>query len=224
VVACVESFSAEIAATFRAQAIIAVLLSTLLVVIYVWVRFGSFRYSFAAILATLHDCLVAVGVIGFAEIFYDFAPATATAVGIMPFKLDLNIMAAVLTVLGFSLNDTIVIMDRIRETKGKMPHANRAIINDALNKTFGRTIITAGTTLFATLVLYLYGGEAIRGFAYSLTAGILVGIYSSIAIAAPLVWKERSEHTPGSTGPNYSGAAIQKREAGEPSDKNLAAT
>jgi SecD/SecF fusion protein len=218
--ASVESFSSEIAATFRAQAIIAVLLSTVLVIIYVWVRFGSFRYSMAAIITTLHDCLVAVGVIAFAEVLYDFSPGVATTLGIMPFKFDLNILAAVLTVLGYSLNDTIIVMDRIRETKGKLHHANRRIINESINKTISRTVITSGTTLIASFVLYLYGGEAVRGFAYSLTAGVLVGTYSSIAVAAPLVWKEEHEK-PTSTPPGYSRAGATPPKGPEDDAKKL---
>lgn len=199
--ASVESFSSEIAATFRAGAIIAVMLSTVLVIIYVWVRFGSFRYSMAAIITTLHDCLVAVGVIAFAEVLNEVAPGVAGFLGIMPFKMDLNIVAAVLTILGYSLNDTIIVMDRIRETKGKLSYANRRIINESINKTVSRTVITSGTTFFACMVLYLFGGEAVHGFAYSMLAGILIGTYSSIAIAAPLVWSEQHEkpayHGPG---------------------------
>jgi SecD/SecF fusion protein len=215
--ASVESFSAEIAATFRAQAIIAVLLSTVLVIIYVWVRFGSFRYSAASIVTTLHDCVVSVGVIAMAEVLYDNAPGLASALGIMPFKFDLNILAAVLTVLGYSINDTIIVMDRIRETKGKLHNANRRIINDSINKTISRTVITSGTTLLAAFVLYLYGGEAVRGFAYSLTAGVLVGTYSSIAVAAPLVWKEEHEtptlHGPGHATGRSTAASAEKQEA-----------
>jgi len=192
----VESFSPAIAATFRAKAVTAVLLSTLLVVIYVWVRFGSFRYSMAAIVTTLHDCLVAVGAIAASQVFYRMAPDLAESLGIMSFKLDLNLVAAVLTILGYSLNDTIIVMDRIRETKGKLVYAPRRVINESINKTVSRTIITSGTTLFAVVVLYIYGGEAVRGFSFAMLVGIFVGTYSSIAVAAPLVWSDH--HEPGS--------------------------
>jgi preprotein translocase SecF subunit len=84
-------------------------------------------------------------------------------------------------------------MDRIRENKGKLPHANRSIINDAINQTISRTVITSGTTLIAVVVLYLFGGEAVRGFAYAMLVGVMVGTYSSIAVAAPLVWSEEHE-------------------------------
>ncbi len=205
--ASVESFSAQIAQTFRAQAILAVVLSTVLVVIYVWVRFGSIRYSGAAIITTLHDCLVAVGAIAFAEILFDNAPGVATTLGIMPFKVDLNLVAAVLTILGYSLNDTIIVMDRIRENKGKLPNATRSIINGSINMTISRTVITSSTTGLAALVLYLYGGEAVRGFAYAMLVGVVVGTYSSIAVASPLVWSEAHEtHHRG--GPPGAGATV----------------
>jgi len=189
----VESFSPQIARTFQAQAIIAVLLSSILVIIYVWVRFGSLSYSMAAILTTLHDCLVAVGAIALAQILCKMMPGPSAALGILPFKLDLNLVAAVLTILGFSLNDTIIVMDRIREVKGKLAHASKAIINESINKTISRTIITSGTTFFAVIVLYCFGGEAVRGFSYAMLIGVFVGTYSSIAVAAPLVWSEKHD-------------------------------
>lgn len=199
--ASVESFSSSIAATFAAQAIVAVAISTLLIVVYIWVRFNSFRYSLAAIATSLHDCIVAVGAIAIAGWLYGQAPETARSFGILPFKIDLNVVAAVLTILGYSLNDTVIVMDRIREMKGKMPHASKKIINDAINQTISRTIITGGTTFMATMILYLYGGEAVRAFAFSFIIGILVGTYSSIAVAAPIVWvgsSENPEPKPGS--------------------------
>lgn len=184
----VQSFSPAVAGTFRAQAIIAVLLSTLLIVIYVWVRFNSLRYSLAAMVCTAHDCLVAIGFVALATVVYRNFPNFAGAIGLLPFKIDLNVVAAVLTILGYSLNDTIIVMDRIRENRGKLPYASRVVINGAINQTISRTIITAGTTAMATLVLYIVGGEGVRVFAYTMLIGILVGTYSSIAVAAPLLW------------------------------------
>ena len=183
-----QSFSPAVAQTFRNQAIVAVLLAMTMIVIYVWVRFGSLRYSLAAILTTLHDIVVVVGLIAVAEIIYDKAPGLANTLGILPFKIDLPLVAAVLTILGYSLNDTIIIMDRIRENRGKLPYASRAVVNLSINQTISRTVITSGTTLLAVLVLYIFGGEGVREFAYALLVGIGVGTYSSIAIAAPLVW------------------------------------
>ncbi len=186
--ASVESFSSSVASTFQARAVAAVVLSAILITIYIWIRFASARYSMAAIATSLHDSLVAVGLIAVAELVYNAAPGFSQSIGLLPFKIDLNVIASILTILGYSLNDTIVIMDRIREKRGKLPYASRAIINRAVNDTISRTIITGGTTLIATFVLYLIGGESVRAFAFSFLVGILIGTFSSIAIAAPIVW------------------------------------
>lgn len=97
-------------------------------------------------------------------------------------------IAALLTIAGYSLNDTIVIMDRIRETKGKSAEADYDMINTAVNHTLSRTVITGGSTFFACIALYILGGEGMRPFAFALTVGLVVGTYSSVGIAAPLVW------------------------------------
>lgn len=183
----VQSFSPAIARTFAAQAAAAVFLSVILLVIYVWVRFDSARFGVAAIVATMHDCVLAVGLIGLAEIIHDEAPSLAQALGILPFKIDLTVVAALLTILGYSINDKIVVLDRIRENRGKLSYVTVETINLSINQTFSRTIMTGMTTILSTLVLYLVGGEAVRAFAYTLGLGIIIGTYSSIAIAAPLV-------------------------------------
>jgi SecD/SecF fusion protein len=190
----VQSFSPSVAANFQAQAIVAVLLATVLITIYVWVRFNSFRYSLAAILTTLHDCVVAVGLVALASYIYRNHPQLAASLGLLPFKIDLNVVAAVLTILGYSLNDTVVVMDRIRENRGKLPYASRKVINDAINQTLSRTVITGFTVGVSCLVLYVVGGEGVRVFAYTMLIGVIVGTYSSVAVAAPLVWKK--EHDP----------------------------
>jgi SecD/SecF fusion protein len=112
---------------------------------------------------------------------------------LLPFKIDLNLVAALLTIAGYSLNDTVVIMDRIRENKGKLPHATRDIINLSINQTFSRTLITGGTTMVSCLILYIMGGESMRAFAFALLTGLIVGTYSSVAVAAPIVWSRKGE-------------------------------
>ncbi len=194
--ASVDTFSPTIAASFRAQAIVAALLSFLLLGIYIWIRFGSANFAIAAVVPLVHDVLILIALVALADMLYN-TPSTqpiASSLGFLPFKIDLNMVAALLTVVGYSLNDTIIIMDRIREIRGKLPFATRKIINDAVNQTFSRTIITSGTTLFSTAVLYMFGGEGMRGFAFVLTAGVFVGTYSSIAVTAPIVWSRRQEH------------------------------
>ncbi len=191
----VQSFSPAIAENFRATAVAAVVLSLMLILIYIWVRFGSVRYSAAAIVALTHDVLVVIGLIAFAEIIYEHESFTSIANTLMiePFKIDLNLIAALLTLIGYSLNDTIVIMDRIRENRGKLPYASKAVINRSINETISRTLVTSGTTLLAILLLYIDGGPGVHAFSYALLVGVLVGTYSSIAVASPLVWSRKRD-------------------------------
>jgi SecD/SecF fusion protein len=160
------------------------------------VRFKAPRYSLAAVIALIHDVLVVIGLIALADWLYlwnDSTRAFAQSVGLLPFKIDLNMVAALLTIAGYSLNDTVVIMDRIRENRGKLPYASKEIINLSINQTFSRTLITGGTTLGSCIILYLIGGEGMRAFAFALTTGLIVGTYSSVAVAAPIVWSRKHE-------------------------------
>jgi len=193
----VQNFSPAIANTFKAQAVAAVLLSFVLIAIYIWVRFKGARYSLAAIVATLHDVLTVLGAIALCEILWESPSLQGVAhtLGILPFKIDLNMVAAMLTVAGYSLNDTIIIMDRIRETKGKLQYATAEMINLAVNQTISRTIITSGSTVCTSLILYCFGGEGVRPFAFALVVGIGIGTYSSIAVAAPMVWSRKGNET-----------------------------
>jgi SecD/SecF fusion protein len=196
--ASVQQFSPAIAATFRAQAVTATLISFILIGIYIWVRFKGARYSVAAVVALVHDVLTVVGLIALCEILYDHAATEplARSIGLLPFKIDLNMIAALLTIAGYSLNDTIVVMDRIRENRGKSLHASRTMINTAVNETFSRTVITGGSTLLSCLILYTVGGEGVRAFAFALLTGLIVGTYSSVAVAAPIVWSKKEENAP----------------------------
>ena len=150
------------------------------------------RYSLAAIVCLIHDVLICIGLIAVAEKMYksDVAEPIARSLLILPFKIDLNLVAAMLTIIGYSLNDSIIVMDRIRENRGRLPFASAKVVNLSINQTISRTVITSGTTLLAIMILYVFGGEGVRGFAYAMLAGIMVGTYSSIAIAAPLVWSK----------------------------------
>jgi SecD/SecF fusion protein len=191
----IQTFSPAIAENFRATAFAAVVLSLLLILIYIWVRFGSVRYSAAAIVALTHDVLFVIGFLALAEIVYDM-PAFAGATRFLmlePFKIDLNLIAALLTIIGYSLNDTIVIMDRIRENRGKLSYASKAVINRSVNETISRTLITSGTTLLAIFILYVDGGPGVHAFSFALLVGVLVGTYSSIAVASPLVWSRKKD-------------------------------
>lgn len=195
--ASVHNFSPAIAATFQANAIAASVLSFIFIGIYIWIRFKTPRYAIAAVIAVVHDVVTVLGLIALAEFLYEH-PAThdfAVALGLLPFKIDLNLIAAMLTIAGYSLNDTVVIMDRIRENRGKNPYASAQIINDSINQTFSRTLITGGTTMISCLILYVYGGEGMRAFAFALFAGLVVGTYSSVAVAAPIVWSRKQERS-----------------------------
>ena len=193
--ASVVTFSPTIADTFRANAITATILSFILIGIYIWVRFKTPRYSVAAVVALVHDVITVVGFVALAEFLYENAATHgfAARIGLLPFKIDLNMVAALLTIAGYSLNDTVVIMDRIRENRGKLTHATRDIINTSINQTFSRTLITGGTTLLSCLIIYVMGGEGMRAFAYALFIGLIVGTYSSVAVAAPIVWSRKQE-------------------------------
>ncbi|MCC6951399.1 MAG: protein translocase subunit SecD [Phycisphaerales bacterium] len=200
--ASVQSFSPSIASTFQRDALLATVVSFIFIGIYIWIRFKTPRYSIAAIVALVHDVLTVLGLLALAEILCEH-PATrdfAYSIGLLPFKIDLNTVAALLTIAGYSLNDTVVVMDRIRENRGKLPAATARIIDDSVNQTFSRTIITGGTTMLSCLILYIYGGEGMRSFAFCLLTGLIVGTYSSVAVAAPIVWSRKFDRDLASMG------------------------
>ena len=146
------------------------------------------RYSLAAIVALLHDVLVTLGALALTAYVANIAFFNQT-LHIESFQIDLGVIAALLTVIGYSLNDTIVILDRVRENRGKRPLPTEKIVNASINQTISRTVLTSLTTLIAVAIIYIAGGGGIRPFAFSLIIGIFVGTYSSVAIAAPLVFK-----------------------------------
>jgi len=209
----VQSFDPSMARTFKARAIVAVILSLLGIMIYIWVRFGSLRYSLAALTALIHDVIAVLGLIALSEVLYHYAPGFTAAIGLEPFKIDLGLVAALLTIIGYSLNDTIIILDRVRENRGKLAYASAKVVNTSINQTVSRTIVTSGTTFIAILILYLYGGQAIRSFSYALLCGVIVGTYSSIAVAAPLVYSKKSDRRSGSK--ELAGSDADQRNARE---------
>ncbi|GIV36615.1 MAG: protein translocase subunit SecDF [Cyclobacteriaceae bacterium] len=152
------------------------LLSLAAIFAYILLRFRKWQFSTGAILATVHDTLF---------VFAAFAIAGAFGIS---FEVDQVFVAAVLTIIGYSINDTVIIFDRIREYFNLgTSHDDKKIVNDAINDTLSRTIITAGTTLLVVLVLLIFGGEVLRGFSFALFVGIVVGTYSSVFIAAPAI-------------------------------------
>jgi len=185
----VTVFNSQVSGTMQQQAIVAILLSLLAVVVYIWFRFGSFRYGLAAIVALVHDVAIALGLIALAGLVFSKFPDSAVVQLLMldPFKINLAMIAAFLTIIGYSLNDTIVVFDRIRENRGRLSRATPEIINDSINQTISRTILTSGTTLLAVGTLYVLGGPGVHGFAFAMLLGVIIGTFSSVAIAAPIL-------------------------------------
>jgi preprotein translocase subunit SecF len=155
----------------RRKAIWLTVLGLLFQLIYIAVRFRGGVWGAAAVLACFHDVLVCL-----------------TFLALFGYEITLNVIAALLTLVGYSVNDTIVIFDRVRENlKQRRKEPLAKILNDSLNQTLTRTLISNGTTFLAVLGLYLFGGEVLRGFGFAMVVGILVGTYSTIYIAAPIV-------------------------------------
>jgi SecD/SecF fusion protein len=178
-----NSIGGKVAGNTKITAIYALLASLLMIVLYVWVRFQNVAFGLAAVVALIHDVLVAVACLAFSTSLSRFLGWAL----IDDFKISLDVVAALLTIVGFSINDTIVIFDRLRELRGKSPFVTAEMIDKAVNQTLSRTILTSGTALLATLILYLFGGQGIHAFAFTMLVGIITGTYSTIYIAAPIV-------------------------------------
>lgn len=183
----VANFNSQVAKETQTDALVALTLSILVIMAYIWVRFGNLKYGTATVVALLHDTLFVLAAIGIAHYVSQFSEPLAKALLLEPFRINLTLVAAVLTVMGYSMNDTVVVFDRIRENRGKYGHVDRQIVNDSINQTLSRTLLTGGTTILTILVMYVFGGPGVHGFTFALLIGILVGTYSSIAIASPIL-------------------------------------
>ena len=150
--------------------VIAISLSLAAMLFYIWVRF-EWQFSIGSIIALFHDVIITLGIFS-----------------ILSLEINLSIIAAVLTIVGYSMNDTVVIYDRIRENLGKYHRLNVSdIANLSINETLARTIITSVTTLLALLSIFILGGEILRGFSFAMILGVLIGTYSSIFVASPIL-------------------------------------
>lgn len=183
----VNTFASSVASEMVNSAILAIVISMLIIVAYIWFRFQNVDFGIAAVAALIHDVLIVMGSLALVSWIY------GTPIGdlllITDLRINLPMVAAFLTLVGYSLNDTIVVFDRIREIRGKNPEINVAMVNSALNQTLSRTLLTSFTTWIVVIILYSLGGEGIHGFAYCLLIGIFVGTYSSIYVASPvLLW------------------------------------
>ena len=191
----------RVAGEMQQRAIGAVLLSLIFIVGYIWFRFQKVAYGLAAVIALVHDVIITLGILA---VCHWLAPYLGFLL-VEDFKIGLTEVAAFLTIIGYSLNDTIVVFDRIREVRGRNPKLSAQMVNDSVNQTLSRTLLTSGTTLMTLVVLYIFGGEGIHAFAFALLVGITVGTYSSIFIASPvLLWLSNREtanqQRPGSIG------------------------
>ncbi len=167
---------ATIADDIKNASVTAIIYSLILIFIYIVIRFRRWQFGLGALVALFHDVLITLS-----------AFSIARALG-LSFEFDQVIIAAMLTIIGYSINDTVIVFDRIRESiHDKFSKDLKEIINVSVNRTISRTLITSGTTLFVIIVLFLFGGEVLRGFSFALLIGILVGTYSSIYIASPVV-------------------------------------
>ncbi len=166
-----------ISGELKRGATIATIVSIIVICLYIFIRFRDWRYSLGTIVSLLHDVLVTLAVFSFARKIVPF-----------PLEIDQHFIAAILTVIGFSMNDTIIVFDRIRENSHSMVGADRGlIINKSINQTLSRTIMTSLTVFLTLLVLFIFGGEVTRGFAFAMLIGVITGTYSSIFVAAPIL-------------------------------------
>jgi preprotein translocase SecF subunit len=173
----IEKVGPKIGAELSGDAVMAIFSALALILIYISIRF-EFKYAVGAIAALTHDVLITLGIFS-----------------LMDFEVSLAVIAAFLTIVGYSLNDTIVIFDRIRENvKGLKNATLSSVINESINQSLSRTIITSLTTLFVVMVLFLVGGEVIHTFAFAMIVGVIVGTYSSVFVASPVVIKMGSDN------------------------------
>jgi SecD/SecF fusion protein len=172
-----KKVGASISDDLKAGAVKATIFALLAIFLYIFIRFRDWRYSLGTIIALLHDVLVVLAV-------FSFLPAVVP----FPLEIDQHFIAAVLTVIGFSMNDTVIVFDRIREDSRTLRGKTKAeIINKAVNETLPRTIMTSLTVFLTILILFLVGGEVTKGFAFAMLIGVITGTYSSIFVAAPIL-------------------------------------
>ena len=166
----VENVGPKVSAELLQSGIIAISLSLAAMLFYIWVRF-EWQFSIGSIVALFHDVIITLGIFS-----------------VLSLEINLSIIAAVLTIVGYSMNDTVVIYDRIRENLGKFHKLNISeIANLSINETLARTIITSVTTLLALFSIFILGGEILRGFSFAMILGVLIGTYSSIFVASPIL-------------------------------------
>ena len=166
----VENVGPKVSAELLQSGVLAISLSLAAMLFYIWIRF-EWQFSIVSIIALFHDVIITLGIFS-----------------LLSLEINLSIIAAVLTIVGYSMNDTVVIYDRIRENLGKFHKLDiSSIANLSINETLARTIITSVTTLLALLSIFILGGEILRGFSFAMILGVLIGTYSSIFVASPIL-------------------------------------
>ncbi|MDD4890252.1 MAG: protein translocase subunit SecD, partial [Phycisphaerae bacterium] len=181
----VTYFSPSVASDLAGQALLAIILSMVAIMIYIWVRFGNWLFGLGAIVPIFHDAAVVIGMVAISKYIAPTWLGQALMIG--DFRFDLTIVAAVLTVIGYSTNDTIVVFDRIRENRGRLSYVTSQSIDASVNQTLSRTILTSLTVFLVLIIMYVLGGQGIRAFNFAMIIGVVTGTYSSIAIAAPVL-------------------------------------
>ena len=173
-----QKFGATIAGDMTKLGTYAIVFSFIGIITYIWLRFQHVSFGIAAVVALVHDVLVTLAAIAISKYLAGFLM-------IEDFKISLPVIAAFLTIIGYSLNDTIVVFDRVREVRGKNREITADMLNRSVNSTLSRTLLTSLTTLFVVATLYFIGGSGIHSFAFALVIGVVVGTYSSIFVASP---------------------------------------
>ncbi len=172
-----QAVSPMISEDLKSGALQATIYSIVAIFLYIFIRFRKWQYSIGTIVSLIHDALFTVAIFSFFRNIVPFA-----------LEIDQHFIAALLTVIGFSMNDTVIVFDRIRETFRRTPNADKnEVINSSINATLSRTIMTSFTVFITAVILFIFGGEVLRGFAFAMSLGVLVGTYSSIFLAAPML-------------------------------------
>jgi SecD/SecF fusion protein len=180
-----ETFDGTLASETRSRALYAIVASWVALLLYLWFRFGNWTFGAAAVICLIHDLCFTLGALALCHYLHD--TTIGQLLGLKDFKIDLPAVAALLTLVGYSVNDTIVVFDRIKEVRGKNPVLTAQTINDSVNQTLSRTVLAALTVFLVVIVLYIFGGEGLHLFAFVMVMGVIVGTYSSIYIASPLL-------------------------------------
>ncbi|MEE2676804.1 MAG: protein translocase subunit SecF, partial [Planctomycetota bacterium] len=176
-----QKFGAQIAGDMKELGAYAIIFSFVGIITYIWLRFQHVSFGIAAVVALVHDVLVTLAAIAVSA----YLAEPLGVLGIEDFKISLPVIAAFLTIIGYSLNDTIVVFDRVREVRGKNREITAEMLDRSVNSTLSRTLLTSVTTLIVVGLLYAVGGSGIHSFAFALVIGVIVGTYSSIFVASP---------------------------------------